>query len=194
MLNRPEQDRRAQAVAALAQADRLYGPAQVEAAVDRIAAAVTEDMRALFPVLVCVMIGGFPFAAALMRRLDFPLEVDYLHATRYRGETTGASLAWLSSPRIALAGRHVLLVDDILDEGLTLSEIHRWSVAEGAASVRIAVLTQKNRRAGPAAIAANYVGLSVPDRYVFGEGMDYKGLHRNLRGIYAASERADDQG
>lgn len=194
MLTKPEQDRQAEAAAALAGADRLYGPSQVEAAVDGIAAAVAQDMRALFPVLICVMIGGFPFTAALMRRLDFPLEVDYLHATRYRGETSGDSLAWLSSPSIALAGRHVLLVDDILDEGLTLAEIHRWSVAAGAASVRIAVLTQKNRRAGPPAIAANYVGLSVPDRYVFGEGMDYKGVHRNLSGIYAAPERVDGQG
>lgn len=140
------------------------------------------------PLYVTVMHGGMPFASQLAfslgeRGLD--LEFDYLHATRYRGSTSGSGLAWLHRPATPMRGRRVLLADDILDEGHTLLAVKRWCEDQGAADVRIAVLAVKVHDRCVDGIEADYVGVDVPDRYVFGYGMDYHEQGRNLPGIYA---------
>ena len=137
------------------------------------------------------MHGPLPFAGQLsleLGALGLDLEFDYLHATRYRGETTGGELVWKHRPATALYGRRVLLVDDILDEGYTLAAVRQWCMEQGATDVRIAALTTKQHTRVIEGIRADYVGLEVPDRYVFGFGMDYHEQGRNLPGIYALKE------
>ncbi len=166
-------------------AERLYTQAEVEAALDRMAEAITERLGESDPVVLCVMLGGLVPAGRLVTRLDFPLTLDYVHATRYRGGTKGHELEWIARPRTPLAGRAVLVVDDILDEGVTLAAILEDCRAQGAVSVHSAVLVDK-RIGRPRALArADFTGLTVPDRYVFGYGMDYRGYLRNVPGIYA---------
>jgi len=171
----------------LQNADCCYTKAQIEAAIDRMAAAITSDLGGKNPLLLCVMTGGLIITGDLLLRLDFPLQYDYIHATRYAGKTRGSTLNWVSKPHIPLMGRHVLIIDDILDEGITLKELLAYCEQEQASSVRTAVLVNKIHDRKDID-RADYVGLSVEDRYVFGYGMDYKGYLRNVPGIYAVNE------
>ncbi len=173
--------------AALMNSDLLFDRAQIEQAIARMAAAIRNDYAGERPVFLTVMHGGMLFASLLALELGgaVDLEFDYLHATRYRGATTGGGLHWLRRPTVPLAGRHVLLVDDIVDEGHTLAEVRDWCRGQGAADVRIAALTVKVHDRCVPGLAADYVGLEVPDRYVYGFGMDFHEQGRNLPGIYA---------
>jgi hypoxanthine phosphoribosyltransferase len=173
-------------------ADCLHDAGAVHQALDRMAAAITETLGGTLPVVLCVLTGGIIPTGQLLTRLQFPLESDYLHATRYRGETSGRDVRWLCEPAIELQGRTVLLVDDILDEGQTLADIVNYCEQSGAAQVYSAVLVEKLHERRAAGIRADFVGLQVEDRYVFGSGMDYKGYLRNMNGVYAISGR-DEQ-
>jgi hypoxanthine phosphoribosyltransferase len=167
-----------------AEADCLVSIEKAELALDSMAAAITARHQNNNPLIVCVMNGGLIVTGCLLSRLDFPLEQDYMHATRYRGETRGGELRWLVEPQHPLKNRHVLIVDDILDEGYTLAAIVKHCQTSGAASVETAVLVEKmhNRKQG---LRADYVGMELEDRYLFGYGMDYKGYLRNAPGIFA---------
>jgi hypoxanthine phosphoribosyltransferase len=173
-----------QAWEVLGRADCLFPAAEVEAAIERLALAVRGALAGREPIVVCLMNGGVVPFGKLVPQLDFPLQLDYVHATRYGRKLRGGELEWLAGPFVPPAGRTVLLVDDILDEGTTLAAIEARYHAEGAAAVYKAVLVEK-RRARRVPITADFVGLTVPDRYVFGYGMDYKGWLRNAAGIYA---------
>lgn len=165
----------------------LVGKAELEAALDRMAARITDRLADSFPIAMCMMGGAVVFAGQLLPRLGFPLEFDYLHASRYRDATRGGEIHWAVLPHKDLRGRTVLLLDDILDEGITLAAAREKLLELGAARVVVAVLTEKELgREKP--IVADYVGLRLPDRYVFGMGMDAYGLWRNLPGIYAMKE------
>lgn len=176
------------AVAVMKHADCLFDEAAVNAAYDRMAQAIQAEYATLNPVILCVMIGGVVPTVELIKRLSFPFELDYLHATRYRGETTGSSLIWKVEPRTALADRHVLIVDDILDEGHTLLAIQRAVMSQCPASLQTAVLSEKLHDRKAPDVAAQFVGLQLPDRYVFGCGMDYKEYFRQLPCIYAVGQ------
>lgn len=167
-------------------AECLFDRAEVERAIDDIADAVRRDLDGRDPLVLCVMNGGLVLSGTLLPRLDFPLRVDYLHATRYRERTSGDVLHWRTEPAQSLADRHVLVVDDILDEGYTLEAILAYCAAQGPASVRSAVLVEKLHDRGVRP-PVDYIGLRVPDRYVFGYGMDYKGYWRNAPGIFAVA-------
>ncbi len=166
------------------EADLLASRHQVEAALDRMAEAITRARGEKNPLVVPVMTGGLVPGGLLLPRLDFPLTLDYIHATRYREKTSGGELDWKVEPHQSLEGRAVLLIDDILDEGLTLEAIVAYCKAAGASEVRTAVLVEK-LRPRPVEITADFVGLRMEDRYLFGYGMDYKGHLRNAPGIYA---------
>jgi hypoxanthine phosphoribosyltransferase len=169
-------------------ADCLYDRASVEAALERMAGAINRDMAAAGDVLViCIMNGGLVATGLLMPRLNVPLRLDYMHASRYRERTSGDELHWKVDPSQSLTGKDVLIVDDILDEGHTLAAILDFCHRQSPASVRAAVLVHKQHDRGVRP-PVDYVGLKVPDRYVFGYGMDYKGYWRNAPGIYAVAD------
>lgn len=168
----------------LENAELIASAEQVQATLDRLAQEIALDLDEAFPLVLAVMGGAVVFAGQLLTRLGFPLEFDYLHVTRYRGKTSGGAIEWRVLPGQNVVGRTVLVLDDILDEGATLAAIRDKLLELGASKVLAAVLTDKqNGLTKP--IRADYVGLSVPDRYVFGCGMDVYGLWRNLPAIYA---------
>jgi hypoxanthine phosphoribosyltransferase len=172
---------------AMAEADLLATPAAVEAALDRMADAIRAELADSNPLVYTVMNGGLIVAGRLLARLDFPLEVSYLHASRYGMQLQGNSLLdWRARPTQDLAGRTILVIDDILDEGHTLKAICQHLAEEGAARVLTAVLVNKShdRKAVPG-MRADFTGLDIADRFLFGCGMDYKGYWRNAPGIYA---------
>ena len=132
------------------------------------------------------MNGGLIFTGQLLTRLLFPLEVDYVHATRYGHETNGAHLHWTVRPQLDLKDRTVLLLDDILDEGVTLAAIADYCRQQGAEKVLMAALVEKlHLRKVTPGMRADFSGIEVGDRFLFGYGLDYKGYWRNAPGIYA---------
>jgi len=171
----------------LANAELIHSAETVAAAVTRLAGEITGILGDTNPLLLCVMSGGVPFAGHLMTQLLFPLEFDYLHVTRYGQDTSGGALSWRSAPWTSVEGRTVLVLDDILDEGLTLAAIVERLMELGAKACYTAVATDKlNGKIKP--IKADFVALTVPDRFVFGYGMDVRGHFRNLPAIYAMKE------
>ncbi len=171
----------------LEEATCLYSEQHVEHALEQMAKQITAAMADSNPIVLCVMNGGLVITGKLITRLRFPLQLDYVHATRYGDELTGKQLQWKAYPSTPLAGRHVLIMDDILDEGNTLAQISQYCSDQQAASVRTAVLVDKqhDRRCDDLPVA-DFTGLYADDRYLFGCGMDYKGYWRNAPGIYAA--------
>lgn len=163
----------------------LHPKQEVEQAIRSMAAAITADLHDQNPIVLCVMNGGLITTAKLAVELEFPLQLDYLHASRYRGETSGADLQWQRVPSLSLDGRAVLVVDDIFDEGATLDAIVKHCYRSGAAQVLTAVLTDKKHDRKVTDLKVDYVGLEIIDAYVFGYGLDYKGHLRNAAGIYA---------
>ena len=178
----PEQARRT-----LETADLVCTAAAVAEAVSRMAREITAALAGSFPLVLCVMRGAVIFAGQLLPQLRFPLELDYLDLTRYENTTRGGEASWRVAPGTAVAGRTVLVLDDILDEGQTLAEVREKLLAAGASRVLYAVLTEKDT-GRPKPVRADFVGLPVPDRYVFGCGMDVGGLWRNLPDIYAVKQ------
>lgn len=177
-----------QARAMLADSEVIHDAATVQAAVDKMAADIEARLGDKYPLVLCVMTGGVVFCGQLMTRLNFPLDFDYLHATRYGPETQGGKISWRSAPWAPVKGRSVLVVDDILDEGVTLAAVRESLLRLGAAEVLTAVFADKlNGRKKP--LVADFVGLTVPDRFVFGFGMDAGGAWRNLPAIHAKKER-----
>jgi hypoxanthine phosphoribosyltransferase len=171
----------------LAGADVLYSAAETEAALARIAQAVSETLGREFPLVLAVMGGAVVFSGRLLPLLRFPLEFDYIHVTRYRERTAGGGIDWRVEPKEDVHGRAVLVLDDILDEGATMAAVLDKLRALGAKSVHSAVFADK-RIGRPKPVRADFVGVEVPDRYVFGFGMDAYGLWRNLPEIYALNE------
>lgn len=169
----------------LERSDLIHDRAAIEASIAHIAARIRKDCHGQFPVFLTLMHGGMFFAARLALELGIDAEFDYLHATRYHGETTGSGLAWLHRPSAVIEGRTVLLVDDILDEGHTLKAVRDWCQDSGAAKVKLVVLSVKQHDRRVPGLHADYSGLVVPDRYVFGYGMDINEHGRNLPAIYA---------
>ncbi|QXP91255.1 hypoxanthine-guanine phosphoribosyltransferase [Methylococcus capsulatus] len=168
-------------------AERLYSEAEVENAIVRLAAEITEAIADRNPIVMTILTGGIVFAGKLLTHLRFPLELDAIGATRYRGRTAGGVTHWRLEPDLSLQGRTVLLVDDILDEGVTLAEVREHCLDRGAERVLIAVLVDKDLgREKPC--RADFVGLVTENRYLFGYGLDYKGYLRNAAGIYACPQ------
>ncbi|STX29095.1 hypoxanthine phosphoribosyltransferase [Legionella beliardensis] len=166
----------------------LYTTKEVEAALDRMAINIHQELHDKNPIILCVMIGGLVPMGNLLPRLDFPLEVDYVHATRYKGDIKASELIWKVKPSLSLANRTVLVVDDILDGGLTLAAIIKDVQDMGATNVYSAVLVDKHHKRVPNGLKnADFVGLHVDDHYIFGYGMDYNEYLRNAPGIFVVS-------
>jgi hypoxanthine phosphoribosyltransferase len=168
----------------LEQAELIHSSEVIAAAISRLSNEISVVLKHEKPIVLCVVSGGIVFAGQLLTQFDFPLELDYVHASRYQNATVGRTLTWEALPRLDLTNRTILLVDDILDQGITLKAIQHKCFELGAAKVLCAVLVEK-RLEQLKPISADFVGLEVPDRYVFGYGMDAYGWWRNLPAIYA---------
>jgi len=168
----------------LENSDVVASADEVQAALRRVAAQVSERLSDAYPLVLAVMGGAVVFAGQILPLLRFPLDFDYIHASRYGSETRGADVSWRVMPPASVRGRAVLVLDDILDGGDTMAAIRARLLELGAASFQCAVLVEKKlRRAKP--IRPDFVGLEVEDRFVFGYGMDAKGFWRNLPEIRA---------
>lgn len=170
-----------------ATAELLHSQQDVESALDLMAAQINTVLADTNPLILCVMNGGIVVAGKLISRLTMPLNIDAINASRYQNQTSGGTIEWVLKPSTPLTGRTVLIIDDILDEGITLKAIHDYCLAEGATAVYSAVLADKLLDHDKP-ISADFVGLEVANRYLFGYGMDYKGYLRNAAGIYACQD------
>lgn len=169
-------------------AELVFDAAQIATAIDKLADGLNEHYRNQKISILCVMQGGLVFTGHLLTRLEFEVEIDYLHATRYRNSTTGNDLQWLVEPRLELKDKKVLILDDILDEGITLDAIIKYCHARQVAQVNSAVLLDKQHDRCVEGVEADFSALTVDDRYVFGFGMDYEGSLRNINAIYATGK------
>lgn len=172
-----------------ATADLLYSEAEVEAALDKMAEQINHELDGRDPLVLCVMNGGIVIAGKLIPRLRIALTIDAINASRYQNKTSGSSIEWVLKPGAPLKDRTILIIDDILDEGITLQAIIAYCLEQGASSVYSAVLVDKILDHDKP-IKADFVGLTTENRYLFGYGMDYKGYLRNAPGIYACKETA----
>jgi len=170
-----------------ATADLLHSEQEVEAAIDNMAQEINTALADRNPLLLCVINGGIVTVGKLLTRLTIPLTIDSIHASRYQNQTSGGNIKWLVKPETPLKDRTVLIVDDILDEGITLEVIYQYCREQGATDVYSAVLVDKILD-HEKPITADFIGLRVENRYLFGYGMDYKGYLRNAPGIFACKE------
>lgn len=167
-------------------ADLLYDADEVNRAFDKLADEINRALEGQSPLVVCVLIGGIVVAGRLISRLKVSCEIGYVHVSRYRDRTRGGALDWVTNIYGQVENRVVLIVDDILDEGTTLLEIEKRLKEQGASRTLKAVLVKKRK---PSVVTSvDFYGLEVPDRYVFGCGMDYRGKFRNLPEVYALAE------
>ena len=170
-------------------AECLATKQDVEQAFDRMADEITRKLSLSNPILIGLMTGGIVAMGMLLTRLRFPLQVDYVHVSRYGNSTVGGSLNWIQGAHTKLEGRVVLLVDDLLDRGITLLEVSDYCYKAGASEVQTAVLVTKEVRYREGLSFATYSGLTLPNRYIFGFGMDYQSWFRNAQGIFATQEK-----
>lgn len=169
------------------QADLLYSAEQVQAALHQVAAQINARLAHRHPLVLSVMGGAVVFTGQLLPLLDFPLDFDYVHVSRYGDARQGGAMRWKVAPSENVRGRIVLVLDDILDEGHTLEALRQRVLALGATEFYSAVFADKQHgRTKP--IQADFVGVALPDRFVFGYGMDIQGAWRNLPAIYAVKE------
>ncbi len=179
-------DNKAQQI--LDNAEEIISAQAVRNALDSMAVEIHNDLSELDPIVLVVMNGALIPGGLLLSRLTFPFRIGYLHATRYRGQQTGGELHWVAPPSIPVEGRPVLLVDDIFDEGTTLKAITLALSEMGATKVYTATLFNKVHNRKPNNFKVDYIGLDVPDRYVFGCGMDCNEYWRNLDSIWALNK------
>jgi len=171
----------------LENSDRILSAEEVQAALRQLAAQIDERLAGAYPLVLAVMGGAVVFAGQILPLLRFPLDFDYIHASRYGEATQGASVEWRVTPTESVRGRTVLVLDDILDGGETMAAIRERLLALGAQSFYCAVLVEKLLERGKP-ISPDFVGLKIGDRFVFGYGMDAKGYWRNLPEIRAMKE------
>lgn len=173
----------------LEKAECLHDMDDINDALDRMAQSITQKLKDTNPLVICVMVGALIPTGHLITRLNFPLEVDYIHATRYRGTTRGGDLHWLVEPRQSLKGRTILIVDDIMDGGLTLAAIIDYCKQNGAKEVYTAVMVNKIRqREEGVTFEPDFSGIDTEDKFLFGFGLDYEEYLRNAPGIYAVAK------
>ena len=169
---------------------QVYSKLEINSALDVLASKLNQKLKNENPVVLCVMQGGLLFSGHLIPKLTCMLEIDYIHVSRYHNKISGGELCWKAYPVTPLRDRTVLILDDILDEGMTLQAIIQYCEQQGARKVESAVLLRKNHNrcvdydSAKGALTQN-IALTVEDKYVFGFGMDYNGLYRQLDSIYA---------
>ncbi len=165
-------------------AEEIYSATDITEVLNQLAADITAILSDQNPVVLCIMNGAVIFSGQLLPLLKFPLSFDYLHVTRYNNTTQGGQISWKMAPQQNFKGRVVLVLDDVLDEGITLAAIREKMMDDGVKAFYSAVLVDKAiGKRKP--FQADFIGLTIPNRYVFGFGMDIHGAWRNLPAIYA---------
>jgi hypoxanthine phosphoribosyltransferase len=173
----------------MAKAECIHNLAAIDKALERMAVEITDTLRDSNPIVICVMTGALVAIGHLLTRLNFPMQVDYIHATRYRGSTRGGDLHWLVEPRLNLNDRTILIIDDIMDGGLTLNAIIDYCKQAGAKQIYSAVIVNKIRpREAGVDFEPDFTGVNTDNRFLIGFGLDYEEYFRNLPGIYAVAE------
>lgn len=169
-------------------AEAIFTFDEVTHAIGELAQTINSTLTGSEPLLVlCLLNGGLVFTGQLLPHLTRPMELSYVHATRYHNNVAGAQLRWISPNHANIAGKTILLCDDIFDEGKTLHAVYQELLRQGAAKVHCAVMTTKDHPRKPSDFRPEFSAMTVPDRYVFGMGMDYSGLWRNAPGIFAVN-------
>ena len=164
----------------------LHTQEEVMGAIKKVSAEMNEQLAGKVPVFMCVMNGAVVFMGQLITQLTFPLQINYIHATRYRGEMEGSELHWQAEPTITVKDRVVVIVEDILDTGLTLAAVKDYCIENGAEEVFTAALVDKQRPREPGGVErCDFTGLEVENKFLYGYGLDYKEYLRNVDGIYA---------
>ena len=174
-----------EAIEARRNSRQVASEADVEAALDRMAEKATAVLANEDPLVLAVMQGGAFTAVQLCRRLDFPYEFDFIHVTRYGQSLAGGTLSWRVLPSLDIEGRTVLLVDDILDHGVTLAALYEELEKARVSKLYSAVLVSKSLTSPRERVEVDFVGMEIEDAYVFGCGMDYKGYWRGLSALYS---------
>lgn len=168
--------------------DCIFDKAAVEAAITKVAHEMNQALADKMPVLLCVMNGAVIFMGQLVTQLNFPLQIDYIHVTRYRGSIEGREIHWVAEPNIELKDRTVVIIEDILDGGLTLAAVKNFCVDQGATEVYTATLVNKERPREEGGVEkCDFVGLNVEDKFLIGYGLDFQGFFRNDPGIYVVN-------
>lgn len=162
----------------------LINEDEINQAIDNLATQLNKDYADKEVAFLTIMNGGMIFASSLSMRLNIDMEMDYLQLSRYGKSQTGGQLVWKYQPEINMHNRHVILCDDIYDEGHTLEAAHNWCIKQGAQSARSVVLVHKNHDRTYAHYKPDYVALEIPDHYIFGFGMDLEEKLRQLPAIY----------
>lgn len=170
-------------------AELLIPEKEINKAIDRLAASINSSIHGEVPIFICIMKGGLILTSELMKRISKPIELDYIHVDRYRKKTHGSNIHWHKEPDVNLKNRHVYLLDDIFDEGITLQELIAYCQNKGASKVVTVVLLRKLLLQKHTNVVPDFIGIDIEDRYVFGCGMDYKGYWRNLHEVYAVKEK-----
>ncbi|MBL7003385.1 MAG: hypoxanthine-guanine phosphoribosyltransferase [Gammaproteobacteria bacterium] len=166
----------------------LFEQQEIDNGIKSLAGIMQPLIEDKFPLVLCVMNGGLYFTGQLVRHWQFPLTLDYVHATRYRLSTLGSDVVWKAYPQNEIKDRHIVVVDDIFDQGYTLQDIKNYCIKQGAKSVTNCFLIRKSHTRKKADIEADYAALECGDLYIYGNGMDYKGHFRNLIDIYAVDD------
>ncbi len=173
---------------------RLFNNEEVEVKINILASQLNLELKDKKPILICVMVGGLITSGRLLPKLDFPLEVDYAHASRYGTESEGKRINWFAKPSLNLDNRCVVLIDDVLDGGLTLAGIKDFCLKQGASEVLTAVLIDKpsGRQLG-GVTSPDFKAITTGNHWLIGFGLDYKGYLRNLPGIYAMDPKVVEE-
>ncbi|MBN1684808.1 MAG: hypoxanthine-guanine phosphoribosyltransferase [Gammaproteobacteria bacterium] len=168
----------------------LHTQQEVEVAIDRVAEAMNQTFSADdLPIFLCTMNGAVIFMGQLLPRLRFPLQIDYVHTARYYGTMHAGDLHWIAKPTTSLQDRIIVIVEDIIDSGITLARVIDYCEQQGAKKIYTAALVDKEHERSENGIeTVDFAGLHVEDKFLLGYGLDYQGFFRNLPGIYAVQK------
>jgi hypoxanthine phosphoribosyltransferase len=168
----------------------LYHESTILSRLDELASEITEDYRGKDVTVIAILNGSFVFMADLLRRIPIHLQVDCLSVSSYRGTTSTGQLSFRTAQFADVRGRHVLILDDILDTGGTLRAIReRIASDNGVLSIKICVLLRKKIERAPM-VEADYVGFDIPNEFVVGYGLDYNERYRNLPFVAVLTDEA----